>query len=161
MGMDAREFRNIVGSFCTGVTVITTCYSEKWVGMTANSFTSLSLNPMLVLFNIDKQSSTYEEFLATDSFAVNVLAATHEYLSRQFSRHGIDRFEGVPFYQDVTGSPILNGVVGYLDCKVWKRYDGGDHTIVIGEVLSGNVADEAPLAFFKGKYVDVKTEVIK
>lgn len=159
--MDSREYRNIAGNFCTGVTVITTCVSGRLVGMTANSFTSLSLDPMLVLFNIDKGSSTYQDFLKADGFAVNMLSSAQEHLSRQFARHDIDRFNGVDFHEDVTGSPILDETLGHFDCKVWKLYDGGDHTIVIGEVLSGQSVEKSPLAFFGGKYVNVMSEVMK
>ncbi|WP_085991182.1 flavin reductase family protein [Oceanobacillus senegalensis] len=155
--MDARDFRDIVGNFSTGVTVITTKNGEqKSIGFTANSFTSLSLNPKLVLFSIDKKSSTYNEFMETKHFAINILASDQVDVSKQFSKRGVDRFEGVAFYEDASGSPILPDTLAYLDCKVTDHCAGGDHTIVIGEVLSGKADPEKePLIFFKGKYVNL------
>ncbi|SER86626.1 flavin reductase family protein [Psychrobacillus sp. OK032] len=154
--MDDRAFRDIVGNFCTGVTIITTMNGDlQPIGFTANSFSSLSLNPKLVLFSIDKNASTYKDFMNTEHFAVNILSTNQLDLSKQFSKRGINRFEGVNFTKDVTGSPILNGSLAYLDCKITNFYEGGDHTIVIGEVLSADAREEKPLAFFQGKYIDI------
>jgi 3-hydroxy-9,10-secoandrosta-1,3,5(10)-triene-9,17-dione monooxygenase reductase component len=154
--MDDRAFRDIVGNFCTGVTIITTMNEDlQPIGFTANSFSSLSLNPKLVLFCIDKNASTYKDFMNTPHFAVNILSTNQIDLSKQFSKRGIDRFEGVNFSKDVTGSPILNDSLAYLDCKITNYYEGGDHTIVIGEVLSAKATEGKPLAFFQGKYIDI------
>ncbi|MDA3129975.1 flavin reductase family protein [Aliibacillus thermotolerans] len=133
--MDSREFRNIVGNFATGITVITTKSKETPMGFTANSFTSLSLEPKLVLFHIDKGSSNYNVFMETDHFAVNILANDQMDVSKQFAQKDVDRFAGIDYEEKVTGSPVLTGTLAYLDCKVVNRYDGGDHTIVIGEVV--------------------------
>ncbi|MFC7394133.1 flavin reductase family protein [Scopulibacillus cellulosilyticus] len=156
--MDQRQFRDISGSFATGVTVITT-KSECGhpIGMTANSFTSLSLNPPLILFNIAKSSSLYDAFMKSNIFAVNILSAEQENLSRQFSKKNIDRFEGIGYEEDVTGSPILKDVLGYFDCVVKSRYDGGDHTIIIGETKNGAVKDGDPLIFYRGKYARLES----
>ena len=155
--MDDRAFRDIVGNFSTGVTVITTENNLlEPIGFTANSFTSLSLNPKLVLFNIDKKSSLYKSFMDAEHFAINILANDQIDLSKKFSKSGIDRFDGVDYYKDITGSPILQGSLAYLDCKIQNRYEGGDHTIVIGEVLSADTQPNSPLVFFQGKYLEVK-----
>lgn len=152
--MDPRTFRDIAGRFATGVTVITTIDSSgNPVGMTVNSFTSLSLDPLLVLFNIDKKATLYDEFMKTESFGVNILCREQEELSNHFSKRGIDRFDGVTYTQDVTGAPILNGVLAYIDCTVTKRFEGGDHTIVLGEVQGGQWYDKEPLLFYGGKYM--------
>ncbi len=155
--IDDRAFRNIVGNFCTGVTIITTQNDAlQPVGFTANSFTSLSLNPKLVLFNIDKKSSSYTTFASAEHFAINILSEDQIDLSKQFSKSGVDRFEGVDYTKDVTGSPILQGSLAYLDCKVKDHYEGGDHTIVVGEVLSADAQPGKPLLFFQGKYLEIK-----
>ncbi|MFC2948045.1 flavin reductase family protein [Virgibacillus sediminis] len=155
--LDARAFRNTVGNFTTGVTIITTKNKEGHpIGFTANSFSSLSLDPQLLLFSIDKKSSTYQDFMNTEGFVVNILASDQIALSKQFATSGIDRFSGVSYYEDASGSPVLPDTLAYLDCKVANLFDGGDHTIVVGEVLSGSTApDKKPLIFFKGKYLEV------
>lgn len=152
--LDARAFRDVVGNFSTGVTVITTKNVENHpIGFTANSFTSLSLSPKLVLFSIDKNSSTYNQFLKTSGFAINILANDQLNISKQFSKSGIDRFEGVAYFEEASGSPVLPDSLAYIDCKVTNHYDGGDHTIIIGEVLSAKAdPSKEPLIFFQGKY---------
>lgn len=160
--MDQREIRNIAGTFATGVTVITTREANgKPVGMTANSFTSLSLNPPLVLFSIDKNASLYETFMNTKYFAINILSEDQEVLSRQFSKRNIDRFEDVSYEKGVTGTPILNDTIGYFDCAVHTYYDGGDHTIVVGEIKNGEAREGNPLLFYRGKYNKVAEYLIK
>lgn len=160
--MDQRELRDITGTFATGVTVITTKNEENYpVGMTANSFSALSLSPSLVLINLDKKVSLYKHFMEAENFAVNILNADQEYLSRQFSRKNIDRFEGIDYEDDITGAPILKYVLGYLDCTVVNRYDGGDHTIIIGETKGGKAKEGSPLLFFKGKYANLNSDLIK
>src|SRR5690625_4767871 len=110
--MDQKRFREICGSFTTGVTVVTTKVEKgRPVGMTANSFTSLSLAPPLILFNIDKGASLYNTFMETDYLAINILSKEQQDLSKQFSSRGIDRFEGVEYWEDETGSPILSDVL--------------------------------------------------
>lgn len=155
--LDERTFRNIVGNFATGVTIITTKRNDKKpIGFTANSFTSLSLNPKLVLFCLDKNSSSYETFMNSNAFAVSILTKEQKDLSKQFATHGIDRFKGVNYFEDITGSPIISGSLAYLDCKVNNLVDGGDHTIIIGEVLSGQEdLTKEPLIFYHGKYLNV------
>lgn len=153
--LDDRTFRNIVGNFTTGVTVITTKDGNKPVGFTANSFTSLSLNPKLVLFCLDKKASSYQTFMEAEHFAINILASDQIDISKQFATSGIDRFQGIVYKEAVTGSPILKGVLAYIDCKLDKRVDGGDHTIFIGEVLAGDEdLSKQPLIFYQGKYLE-------
>lgn len=160
--MESRKFRDISGSFATGVTIITTKNEEGVpVGMTANSFTSLSLDPPLVLINVDKKSSLYSAFIQAESFAVNILSSSQEELSRRFSTRNIDRFEGVGFEEDATGAPILPNVIGYFDCEKVQQYDGGDHVIIIGKTKSGEVREGEPLLFFKGKYRNIDSRLIK
>ena len=160
--MDQRKVRDISGTFATGVTVVTTKdASGKPVGMTANSFSSLSLNPPLVLISIDKGASLYKHFMETNFFAINILSEKQEHLSRQFSRKNIDRFEGVNYAEGVTGTPILSDTIGYFDCAVNNYYDGGDHTIIIGEVKNGEGRDGKPLLFHRGKYVQIEHDLVQ
>ncbi|MGJ9457846.1 flavin reductase family protein [Oceanobacillus sp. CF4.6] len=152
--MDSRVFRNLVGNFGTGVTIITTKNNEgKPIGFTANSFASLSLDPQLILFSIDKGSSNYEEFMNAECFSINILAEDQIDLCKQFATKGIERFAGVGYYECATGCPILPDTLAYIDCKITELVDGGDHTIIIGEVMSGNVnSSKQPLIFFQGQY---------
>lgn len=160
--MDPRKFRDISGTFATGVTVITTRgTNDHPVGMTANSFSSLSLSSSLVLINIGKDASLYHSFMRTEYFAVNILSAVQEAMSRQFFRKNIDRFEGAACEEDVTKAPILKDTLAYFDCIVLHRYDGGDHTVIIGETKSGKERDGDPLLFYKGKYVGIQSNVVQ
>src|SRR5690625_89119 len=153
MNMDQRQVRTIAGTFATGVTVVTTIGTNgKPVGMTANSFSSLSLNPPLVLVSINKGASLYKDFMETDFFGINILSEYQENVSRHFSRKNIDRFAGIPYEEGITGAPILPDTIGYFDCAVHHFYDGGDHTIIIGEIKHGEVKEGEPLLFYRGKY---------
>lgn len=151
--MDKRLQRDIAGRFATGVTVITFLNQQgKPVGMTANSFTSLSLEPPLLLFCIDKSASLYDDMMKTEAFAVNILSKEQEALSRQFSKKEIDRFAGVKYSTGMLGTPILEGILAHFECKTYKFYEGGDHMIVIGEIVNGHYRDGEPLLFYCGKY---------
>ena len=153
MAIDARELRNIMGHFVTGVTVITTRDVEgKPFGLTANAFSSLSLDPPLVLICVDKKVDCYACFEGSKVFAVNFLSEEQEHLSRRFATKGIEKFEGTPYKTGECNVPLLEGAMGYIECKLISGYDGGDHTIYIGEVLDAMASGERPLLFFKGKY---------
>lgn len=157
--MDQRKFRDICGVFATGVTVVTTnSENDIPVGMTANSFTSLSLEPPLVLFNIDKKASLYDDFMKSNCLAINILSADQQELSRIFSRKGVDRFSGLNYTIDTTGAPILLDTLGYFDCFIKNRLDGGDHVIIIGEVQNGELSDGTPLLFYRGKYAEMMND---
>jgi flavin reductase (DIM6/NTAB) family NADH-FMN oxidoreductase RutF len=155
--MDERRLRDIAGSFATGVTVVTSqAHDGHPIGMTVNSFTSLSLDPPMVLVTIAKRASLYADFLSAESFAVNVLSAAQEGISRTFAAKEIDRFAHIDYRQEATGAPVLDGVLGYFDCKVAERYEGGDHIILVGEVIDGDVCEGQPLVFFKGQYASLE-----
>lgn len=153
--MEKQTFREIAGTYPTGVTVITGTNAEgRPVGMTANSFTTLSLSPLLVMFAIDKSASLFSDFMESPSFAVNILASQQEHVSRQFSKKNVDRFEGVAYKKsDMTGCPILENAASYFDCRIVDRHEAGDHVIVIGEVLDGARFDQTPLIFCQGRYL--------
>jgi flavin reductase (DIM6/NTAB) family NADH-FMN oxidoreductase RutF len=153
MALDARELRNIMGHFVTGVTVITTRDTEgKPFGLTANAFSSLSLDPPLVLICVDKKVDCYACFEGSKVFAINFLSEEQEHLSRRFATKGIEKFEGLSYKTGECGIPLLEGAMGYIECKLLNGYDGGDHTIYVGEVLDAAASGERPLLFFKGKY---------
>ena len=154
MAIDARELRNVMGHFITGVTIITTKNAAgKPFGLTANAFSSLSLNPPLVLVCVDNGVDCYACFEESKVFAVNFLAEGQDALSTRFATKGIEKFEGVPHKSgESCGVPLLEGAMGYIECKVVNSYEGGDHTIYVGEILSASAAGDRPLLFFKGKY---------
>lgn len=142
-----------MGHFATGVTVITTMNKEgRPFGLTANAFTSLSLNPPLVLICIDKGVQCYSCFEESKIFAVNVLSESQEELSRRFASRGIEKFAGVNWHKSKQGVALLNGAMGYIECKVVHSYEGGDHTIFVGQIVDAAASGDRPLVFFKGKY---------
>ena len=146
-----------MGTFATGVTVITMPTRDGAWGMTANSITSVSLEPTLVLVSVDKATRTYQHIQASGVWAVNILAATQEAISRTFALKDIEEertMVGTPYHLGVTGAPIIEGCLSYLDCRTWATYDGGDHTLFLGEVQDAAVVDpdSPPLLFFKGRY---------
>jgi flavin reductase (DIM6/NTAB) family NADH-FMN oxidoreductase RutF len=152
-----KDFRNALGAFATGVTVITTQRGEHPYGMTANAFSSLSLDPPLILVCVKSSAEGSQIIDQNGVFAVNVLGAEQEALSRYFSSkerpRGIDAFKEISHRRGRSGSPILEGVAAFLDCRVTARHPAGDHTIFIGEVLAlGIDASVEPLLFHLGQY---------
>jgi flavin reductase (DIM6/NTAB) family NADH-FMN oxidoreductase RutF len=153
----SQEFRAALGAFATGVTVITTYGEQHAYGMTANAFSSLSLDPPLILVCARLVSEGTEHIRRNGIFAVNILAADQEPLSRYFSSkdrpRGADAFRDVPHAVGATGAPLLEGVLAYLDCRLHASHESGDHEIFIGEVLALGVApDKQPLLFHGGGY---------
>jgi flavin reductase (DIM6/NTAB) family NADH-FMN oxidoreductase RutF len=156
--VNPAEYRRVVGTFATGVTVVTTYAGGHHYAMTANSFTSVSLDPVLVLVAVERRARFHEAVLGAGSFAVNVLAADQDDLSRWFATRGrpedhaeIARWTFVPGPE--TGAAVFEGVLAALECRTYATHPGGDHTLVVGEVVgmtSGR--DAAPLLYFKGGY---------
>jgi len=155
-GVNAGDFRRTVGSFATGVTVVTTRDAEgNPRGFTANSFTSLSLDPPLIIVCVDKRSDTHPAMQRPGvAFAVNVLAEHQRELARRFaSKGGAEKFSGIAYHEYKTGAPILDEVLAIVECTVSTRFDGGDHTAVVGEVWNVAVEEKAaPLLFYRGGY---------
>lgn len=153
MPIDRNELRRVMGHFATGVTVITTHSSDgKPYGLTANAFTSVSLDPPLLLICVDKKAESYPYFEESKVFTVNLLADDQESLSRRFAVSGGPKFEGVAYREGANGAPILEGTIGYIECKLVATYPGGDHTIYIGEIQEAETAERKPLLFFRGGY---------
>ncbi len=150
---DTATFREILGHFVTGVTIITAIDDGEPVGMAANSFTSVSLDPPLILFCAAHSSSTWPRIRSARSFTVNILDEKQEDLCRLFAQKGADRFSQVGWRAGAGGSPVLEDVHAYIDCDIWAEYEGGDHVIVVGRVLDlGLSADAGPLLFYRGTY---------
>jgi flavin reductase (DIM6/NTAB) family NADH-FMN oxidoreductase RutF len=150
---DQGDFRKALGQFATGVTIITAMCDGEPAGLAANSFTSVSLDPPLVLFAVARTSSTWPKIESARKFAVNILGEHQEELCRLFATKDADRFGQAQWHIGVGGSPVLHDTLAYLDCEFWAEYDGGDHVIVVGRVLDlGITHDAGPLLFFRGQY---------
>ncbi len=151
--LDPAEFRQLLGRFATGVTIITlTLPDGQPAGMTANSLTSVSLDPPLLLVCIDHAAELYDALLAAPGFVINILEASQETLSRRFATKHLDRFDGIGYDTSPEGQPILDGVLASIECSPHATFPAGDHTIVVGRVLRGSAADGTPLVYFRGGY---------
>lgn len=150
---DVREFRTALGGFVTGVTVVTTTINGSPIGFTANSFTSVSLDPPLILVCIGKSSSNFANFQQVDAFCVSILAESQRTISQKFASKGIDRFEGVAWTAGDLGNPVIDNAVAWFDCTLHQRIDAGDHHILVGKVSEFGHNVGSPLAFCRGNYV--------
>ena len=151
--IDIREFRNALGSFTTGVTIVTTRDQDGHdVGMTANSFNSVSLDPPLVLWSLAKSSGSLPAFANAEYFAVHILAADQEPLSNVFAKRGADKFAGLDLGRGHGGVPLLGNCSARFECRTAYRYEGGDHEIIVGEVVLFENHERPPLAFQSGAY---------
>lgn len=164
------EFRAVLGTFATGVTIITALSTATLnstapasaaldglepVGFTCQAFTSLSLDPPLVSFAVSRQSSSRPRIIAAGRFCVNVLAFDQRGLCARFATPGIDRFADVDWSPSPGGSPVLDGSLAWIDCTVEAQYPGGDHTIVIGHVRGlSQLRDAAPLVYHRGEFAN-------
>ncbi|WP_336695001.1 flavin reductase family protein [Delftia acidovorans] len=150
---DPRELRKAFGQFTTGVTVITTRAPDgRRVGMTANSFSSVSLDPPLVLWSLARQAPSVCDFQGASHFAIHVLAAGQHPLSRRFSTPQQDKFGGLDCAEGPAGVPLIDGVLARFVCRNVRQYDGGDHLIFIGQVEHCERFGGEPLAFHAGYY---------
>lgn len=148
---DGGEFRKALGTFCTGVTVVTTTKGDEVVGMTANSFTSVSLSPALVLVSVGKGSAMHAFLQETRRFGVTVLASDQEDLSNYFAGKRTPEVAATLAYDWHEDIPMLATGMAHLACRTWAEYDGGDHTLFVGEVLGLRVIGGTdPLLYFGG-----------
>lgn len=154
---DITDFRRALGQFPTGVTVITALAdSGEPVGMTASSFNTVSLDPPLLLWSVDRDGQSASTFIEAKHFAVNVLSESQIELSNRFAATAEDRFAGLPWRKGVGGSPLLESCAAVFECKTWNVYEGGDHMIIVGEVLNYEYdALSSPLAFSQGNYAQI------
>ena len=148
------DFRKVLGHFATGITVVTATLPDgRRLGFTVNAFSSVSLTPPLVLVCVGNGGEAGAAMNAATHFAVNILADDQESLSRQFSSRVPDRYEGVAAKAGSSGAPLLDGCIGYLECRKTAAHVAGDHTIVIGEVLTAEARDDGqPLLYFRSGY---------
>ncbi|SFF26773.1 3-hydroxy-9,10-secoandrosta-1,3,5(10)-triene-9,17-dione monooxygenase reductase component [Fontimonas thermophila] len=150
---DPLEFRKALGTFATGVTIITTRADDGTpLGLTVNSFNSVSLDPPLVLWSLANSALSFDAFRKAGHWAVHVLAADQEELSARFARRGEDKFGGLDLEQGIGGVPLLKGCAARFQCRTASQYQGGDHLIFIGEVLAFDRDETAPLVFHGGRY---------
>lgn len=148
------DLRRSLGRFATGVTVVTCCAPDGTPrGITANSFSSVSLDPPLVLWNIAKVSNSLGAYLAASRFAVHVLRASQQHYAEHFARTDHSRYDGIPFEISTDGVPILHDVLARFDCETRDIHDAGDHHIIIGEVLGHCRSAGNPLMFHNGQYL--------
>ena len=151
--IDSAHYRQVLGHFATGVTVITAIDDGEAVGLAANSFTSVSLEPPLVAFCAAHESTTWPRIRAARRFCVNVLAEDQEDVCRVFAAKGADRFGQIGWRPAPSGAPVLADALAWIDCVIDAEHDAGDHVIVVGHVLELAVEREGkPLLFFRGGY---------
>ncbi|WP_413788929.1 flavin reductase family protein [Psychrobacillus mangrovi] len=144
------EFKKALGNYPTGVTVVTTFdHENKPIGLTVNSFASVSLEPLLILWSIDKKSSSYDTFLKVDKFAVNILAEDQADICKLFASKVEDRFSQCDWGKSEIGLPILKGALAQIECKTFQQIDAGDHIIFIGEVVQIKNTEKNPLLYHK------------
>jgi 3-hydroxy-9,10-secoandrosta-1,3,5(10)-triene-9,17-dione monooxygenase reductase component len=150
---DSAKFRQVLGHFTTGVTVITAAADGQPVGLAVGSFSSVSLEPPLVAFFADRGSQSWPKIEATGSFCVNILGAEQEDVCRRFASKGDDKFAGLGWKPAGSGAPLIDGVIAWIDCDIESVTDAGDHHFVLGRVRDLAVEhDGAPLLFFRGGY---------
>jgi 3-hydroxy-9,10-secoandrosta-1,3,5(10)-triene-9,17-dione monooxygenase reductase component len=149
----AQAMRETVGAFCSGVVIVTARgLAGEPLGFTCQSFVSLSLDPPLISISPARTSSTWPRIREAGRFAINVLADDHRHLSNQFARPG-DKYASVDWTESPNGSPILHGVCAWIECTLWREYDGGDHTVAIGKVTAlAHDIDRDPLLYYRGSY---------
>lgn len=152
--IDGREFRNTLSHFGSGVVIVTGMFNGVPAGFSAQSFSSLSLDPPLVLLCPARTSTSWPKLRQSGRFCVNILAEDQRPVCDVFAKTGIDKFTALTWRKGITGSPVLDGVLAYIDCDLYAEHDGGDHTIVVGKVVDIAILDRSrgPLIFFRGGY---------
>ncbi|MDX2193377.1 MAG: flavin reductase family protein [Gemmatimonadales bacterium] len=154
--MDSSTFRQLLGRFATGVTVITATDAEgRPHGMTASSLTSVSLAPPLLLVCVDHGASFHPVIERAEAFVVNVLTNHQETVSRRFAGKHEDKFDGIGYRISDHGLVLLDGALAHLECAVERRIPAGDHTIVLGRLVGGDAADGHPLLYYRGGYAEL------
>jgi len=151
------EFRSVLGRFPSGVTVVTTKAPDgSDSGMTVSAFSSVSLEPPLVLICIEKTASAYEALTGSTGFVVNILSAGQEQIARRFAIVDIDRFEGVGYARSQNGFAVLDDALGLIECSTVAQHDAGDHTVIVGEVEAARAGTGTPLLYYRGGYAQLE-----
>ncbi|MDE3097671.1 MAG: flavin reductase family protein [Chloroflexota bacterium] len=151
--VDAVTFRHALGTFASGVTVVTVRDADGTDhGMTVSAFCSVSLEPPLVLVCIDHAATIAPRIAAATHLGISILGGEQAALSRRFADPDADRFDGVPVVRGSTGVPLIGGAIAQLECRIVARHPGGDHAIVVAELIDASVTDDRPLVYFRGEY---------
>jgi flavin reductase (DIM6/NTAB) family NADH-FMN oxidoreductase RutF len=151
--VDAAQFRELLGRFATGVTILTVTTSDgRPLGMTANSLASVSLRPPLVSVCVEHEAGMHHAILQVRDFAINILCSHQETLARRFADKHEDRFEGIGYHLSPEGLILLDGTLAHIECERHVEYPGGDHTLVVGRVIGGSATDGRPLLYYRGGY---------
>jgi flavin reductase (DIM6/NTAB) family NADH-FMN oxidoreductase RutF len=161
MAFDERQFRDALGQFATGVAVVTSQIDGVRVAMTVSSFNAVSLRPPLVLFSVARSARSFDLWQRAETFAVMVLQEGQGALSNKFARPGASKWHDIDVVPGVTGAPLLPTWLACFECTVHARYDGGDHEIVVGHVVSlqnGSRQASGPLVFYAGRYRALSTD---
>ena len=155
---EMKKFRQCLGNFATGVTVVTcTDDNGKPYGITANSFSSVSLEPRLILWNVATVSNSLQAFLDAEYFAINILARDQQELSTHFAKSDHTLFDTIEIDRSAENVPVIPGTLACFECRTHQIHDCGDHYIIIGEVVRFETTDAEPLLFFGGKYAAIET----
>ncbi len=157
--IDSMLLRKTLGCFPTGVIVVTTLGDHGLpVGMTINSFSSVSLEPPLVLWSIARSAPSHGAFRTHPGFTLNILSDEQQLVSKQFATPSDEKFKGIDWQPGFKGTPVIQDAVAVLQCKTYQVYDGGDHEIFLGEVVDFKSSDKKPLVFYNGQFVDLATD---
>ncbi|WP_175774760.1 flavin reductase family protein [Burkholderia anthina] len=156
--IEPLSFREALGHYASGITVITSRVDDEPIGFTCQSFYSVSMSPPLVSFSVMSSSASYPKIRHAGRFAVNILSDEQVRISNQFARRGTDKWHGVEWQESPLGNPVIAGSLHWLDCEIYAEHTAGDHLIVIGEVKALNRQEAAatqPLLYFKGQYCNI------
>lgn len=156
--MNDRMFRNAMGTFATGVTIITTEYDNEEYGMTANAFMSVSMDPKLVVISIDKNANMLENIKKSNKYAINILAENQQDISMHFA--GQKKSENIPAFNTLSDVPVVEGALVQVTCEVIGEHVEGDHTLFIGKVTGLHLEEGNPLIFYKGQYQSLQREKV-
>lgn len=158
IAIEPRSFREALGHYASGITVITSHLDDEPIGFTCQSFYSVSMSPPLVSFSVMADSASYPRMRRAGRFAVNILSGDQMTISNQFARRGTNKWKGVDWHESPLGNPLIAGSLQWLDCTIHAEHAAGDHLIVIGEVKALHLQDAAatqPLLYFKGHYCNL------
>lgn len=161
--IEPLHFREALGHYASGITVITSHLEGEPIGFTCQSFYSVSISPPLVSFSVMSTSASYPKIRQAGRFVVNILSGEQVKISNQFARRGTDKWHGVDWQQSPLGNPIIAGSLHWLDCEIHAEHTAGDHLIVIGEVKALSLQDTAatqPLLYFKGQYCNLAADSV-
>ena len=151
-GLDQARFREVLGHFATGITIVTALEDGEPVGFTCQSFAALSLDPPMVILAPSRSSTSWPRIREAGAFCVNILEEHQEALSRTFAVSGGDKFDGIGWKPGLTGAPVLEGSLAMVECRLGEIFDGGDHELVTGLVVAMNIGEGGPLLFYRSGF---------